>query len=500
MKTNYLLNVLMLVSGTVSLLIISGCSEEFLERNPLDQLSEEEFYKTPTDLTRGINAAYAVMQGVNWHGKMWQMLEIPSDNSTVGGNDPDFSPIDNFTVNADNLPVNEFWTERYRLITQANQILKFTPQIDMVETTRNAFEGEARFLRAYAYFDLVRIYGDVPIVTKVPELADDLMIPRDPVEAVYDLIIADLNFAKNHLPPTRSSGEKGRATSMAAAATLAKVFLTIKDYTQAMDISKEIIESGIFKLMEDFGSNWRKDESDNNAESIFQIQYVGCAPVGNGNALQAFFAPWGQNITKNSDGWGSQVPTAPNIDNPGTTVADIYSNDDLREYHTIMKGGNFYPDLNPEDGGYTYPAVGASRSNINIKKYVIGGGPDVCFMSTPQNYHAIRYADVLLSFAEAACRLSGNISNSREVVDAFNQIRARAGLETEQVITTDMVFDERRKEFAFENQRWYDLLRTDNMRETMQLHGKGMQDFHVLFPIPASELAINPNLTQNPGY
>lgn len=480
-------------------LLLTSC-EGFLDREPLDQLTQGSFYNTAADANLATLSLYSVPQGVNWYGKSWMITEIPSDNTTAGGNDPDFSPIDNFTVNADNGPNAEFWTERFRLVTLANQVLTYVPPITMDEDIKQSYLAEAKFMRAFAYLDLVRIYGNVPIITDVPTIEADLLIYRDEAEVVYSFIISDLIEALEYLPISRSASDLGRATSGAAKALLAKTYLTTKENQKVIDLCREIITSNQYRLMEDYGDNWLRDVSDNNAESIFQIQYVGCGPGGTGNALQAFFAPWGQGITKGSDGWGSQVPTGPSTDNPGTTVKDIYTEDDKRKYHTIMTPADYYPDINSSDGGYTYPAIGASRTAINIKKYVIGGGPDVCFMSTPQNLHVIRYAEVLLMLAEAACANNGGISVTPDVVDAFNAVRKRAGLDVVGVVTTDIVFEERRREFAFENKRWFDLLRTGKVQDIMLLHGKQMQDFHKLFPIPSQELAINPNLTQNPGY
>jgi hypothetical protein len=479
-------------------LVFSGC-EDFLDRQPLDQITQTNFYKTANDADLAAKSMYAVPQGINWYGKSWMITEIPSDNTTTGGNDPDFSPIDNFTISADNLPNSEFWQEHYRLIASANQVLGNVPDIEMDNDLKQAILGEAEFLRAFAYFDLVRIYGDVPIIVEVPTIESDVFVKRDPINEVYDFIISDLESAIASLPADRSSADEGRATSGAAKALLAKVLVTIERFEECIILCREIIASGQYQLMDDFADNWLRDKSDNNAESIFQIQYVGCGPIGTGNALQSFFAPWGQGITKNSDGWGSQIPTAPSIDNPGTTIKDIFSEDDLRKYHTIMSPTDEYPMINPGEG-YVYPASGASRAGISIKKYVIGGGADVCYLTSPQNLHVIRYADVLLTLAEAACRNGGGISVTPDVVEAFNAIRRRAGLEEVGSVTTEDVFEERRIEFAFEGHRWFDLLRTGKVREIMQLHGKPMQDFHLLFPIPSSELSINTNLTQNEGY
>jgi starch-binding outer membrane protein, SusD/RagB family len=471
----------------------------FLDRNPLDQVSEKTFYSTPEEANLAAMAMYAGLQSVNWHGKSWMILEIPSDNTTPGGNDPDFSPIDNFTISADNGPNAEFWTEHFRLVSMANQILKNVPAVVMDPIAKNAILGEARFLRAYAYFDLVRIYGDVPIIKEVASITTDVFVGRDKVVDVYKFIEEDLLYAVSVLPLTRPSTDAGRATLDAAKAVLAKVYLTLGRNDECMKVAKEIITGNRYKLV-DVADNWLKDVSDNNAESVFEIQYVGCASIGQGNALQAFFAPWGQGITKNSDGWGSQVPTAPSVDNPGTTIKDAFTKEDKRRYHTYMQPLDEYPMINAADGGYIYPAKGASRSAISIKKYVIGSGSDVCFMTSPQNYHAIRYADVLLTFAEASCARSGGVSVSPDAVKAFNDVRVRAGLSTVTSITSKDVFDERRKEFAFENQRWFDLLRTGKVIETMRLHGKQMQNYHLLFPIPSQEIAINPKLKQNEGY
>lgn len=491
-------NILSAVLITSGMLVFTGC-DDFLDRQPLDQITQASFYKTANDAELAAKSMYSVPQGINWYGKSWMITEIPSDNSTTGGNDPDFSPIDNFTINADNLPNTEFWTEHFRLVAYANQVLGNVPDIDMDPAAKASIMGEAEFLRAFSYFDLVRIYGDVPIIKEVPTIDSDVFVKRSLVDEVYEFIIEDLQNAIASLPMERSSADAGRATIGAAKALLAKVFLTIERYEESMQLCREIIASEQYILMPDFADNWLKDKSDNNAEAVFQIQYVGCGPLGTGNALQSFFAPWGQGITKNSDGWGSHIPTAPAIDNPGTTIKDVFKEEDLRTYHTIMTPADEYPTINPGEG-YIYPASGASRGGINIKKYVIGGGPDVCYLTSPQNLHVIRYADVLLTLAEAACRNGGGISVTPDVVEAFNAVRRRAGLSELGSITTDDVFAERRLEFAFEGQRWFDLLRTGNVRETMQLHGKGMQDHNVLFPIPSSELAVNINLTQNPGY
>jgi len=484
----------------LAFLVSSLSCSDLLEKAPLDQITTENFYTTANDAKLAVLSCYGVIQAIDWYGKSWMILEIPSDNTTTGGNDPDFSPIDNFTISADNIPITDFWIQHFKLVTLANQVINFVPAIEMDLAEKNAIIAEARFLRAYSYFDMVRIYGDLPIIETVPTIESDLDVAREPVSVVYDFIIADLQNAIENLPDKRNASDYGRGSADAARALLSKVYLTIGEYDLCMELCRTIIAGNNYALTPDFAENWLRETSDNNIESIWQLQYVGCGPGGTGNALQAFFAPWGQSITGNSDGWGSQIPTGPSVDQPGTTAKDVFEEGDLRKYHSFMSALDEYPMINPDQGGYIYPANGASRSTISIKKYVIGGGTDVCFMSTPQNAHLIRYADVLLNLAEASCARGGGVSVTADVVDAYNQIRSRAGLETVSNISIDDVFMERRREFLFENQRWFDLLRTGNAREIMQLHGKQIQEFNLLFPIPAQELAINPKLTQNPGY
>lgn len=479
--------------------LLQGC-EAFLDREPLDQLTADNFYQTEEEVNRAVLAAYSPMMDVEWQGKGWMLTEIPSDNSQAGGTDPDFTPIDNFTVSADNLPVANYWALHYRQVVLANTVIGKLPASNLGQTEKDRFEGEARFLRAVAYFDLVRLYGGVPLVLEIPVFGEEVNLPRAEVTEVYAQIEQDLLFAAEHLPITWTGTDIGRATKGAAMALLAKAYLTIRDYLGARNYAKAVIDLGVYRLMDEFSDNFELATSDNNAEAIFQIQLTGCGGFNTGNAKQAFFAPWGEGITKDRDGWGSQIPTGPSISNPGTTILDAFEEGDLRKDPTVMTSGVYYPTINPEDGGYRYPAQGASASNANIKKYVVGSGPNICFMSTPQNSHVVRYADVLLTYAESIMEIEGGVSSNTEALMAFNQVRSRAGLEPLDQIDRAIVLHERRVEFAFEGQRWFDLLRSGRAVEILSLHGKNPSAERLLFPIPSAELKINTNLVQNPGY
>ena len=479
-----------------------GC-EEFLDRPPQDQVVEDTFYKTEEDLRLAAYATYTPLTRQAWLGQEgWKIMEVPSDNTAPAGSDPDFSPIDDFGVSPDNGNVLAYWSIRYRAANLANVLIEKAPEAGLDADVTAGFVAEGQFVRALAYFDLVRIFGGVPLVLKKAAFGEDVLPARASVEEVYAQITADLEAAIPNLPVERAESEAGRATSGAARALLAKVALTQQDYRRAYELAREVIESGAYDLMPDYGDLWVLATSDNNAESVFQAQHFGCGPFEVGNQMQAFFAPYGQGITGQSDGWGSQAPTSSGNAQPGTGILEAFEDGDIRKRWSLFLPGECYPEINPNDGGYCYPASPDSRAGTAIRKYVVGGGPNVCFMSTPQNANIIRYADVLLTLAEAAVGFGGGVSLDPLALESFNAVRARAGLEPVRSLNSENVFQERRVELAFEAQRWFDLLRMpqEQTLEILRLHGKRLEAEDLLFPIPALELQINPNLTQNPGY
>lgn len=479
---------------------LTSC-EDFLDRQPLDQIAVDNFYQNENEVNLALIGSYAPLLGVDWTGKGWMITEIPSDNSQPGGTDPDFSPIDNFTVTADNPIVGNYWARHYQLVTYANTVISKTELSEGIDNmTKQPLLAEARFLRAVAYFDLVRVFGGVPLITKPPVFGEDLLFPRSTVPEVYDLIKADFEFASEHLPMERGGSDIGRATKGAALTFLSKVYMTNRDYLKAKETAAKVMNLGVYDLMPSYESLFALASNDNNIESIFQVQYAGCGPFGTGNPMQAFFAPWGEGITKDRDGWGSQVPTGPSVSNPNTTMLDAYEVGDERKKWTVMTSNEYYPNINAEDGGYTYPAAGASATNGNIKKYVVGSGSNICFMSTPQNAHILRYAGVLLTYAEAQIEIDGGVTGDAEALGAFNAVRLRAGLEAVTQIDKETMLAERRVEFAFEGHRWFDLIRSNRAIEIMQLHGKNLDIHNLLFPLPSGEMQINPELVQNPGY
>ena len=474
---------------------LTSCGDEFLDREPVDRIPVDNFYRTADEMQSATRAIYTGLQSQDFYGQAWGVDEMPSDDSRPSGQDG----VDNFAANPNNENVLRYWRGHYRVITLANTVIEKAPEADITEELRLQLTAEARFLRAIAYFNLVRIYGGVPLITEIPSLDRDLFPARASVDETYAFLIADLENAVEFLPETN---QQNRATKGAAMSYLASVHLTLQNYEKARDLSLAVINSGQYELVDSLGMLWTEPTYDNNSESVFEIQFAGCESWGTGNMRQAFFAPFNQGITKGSDGWGVLVPTNPNSDNPGGTALDAWEDGDRRRYWTLMEPGNYYPTLNPSDGGYTYPATGVGGSRANIKKYVIGGGTDVCFMSTGQNGSLMRFSEVIYIYAESMARLEGNLTQDLLALEMVNRLRERAEVAPFEILTAEDIYAERRREFMFEGKRWFDILRLP-VRDALSLiraSGRTVTEERLLLPIPAVELEVNENLTQNPGY
>lgn len=479
----------------ITAIAFTSCGDEFLDRDPIDRIPTDNFYRTADEMQSATRAIYTGIQSQDFYGQAWGVDEMPSDDSRPSGEDG----VDNFAANPNNENVLRYWRGHYRVITLANTVIEKAPDAEISEELRQQLVAEARFLRGISYFNLVRIYGGVPIVEEIPTLERDLFPARATVEETYDFLKADLENAVEFLP---LENQQHRATKGAAMAYLASVYLTLEDYEKARELSLAVINSGQYELVDSVGMLWTAPTYDNNSESIFEIQFAGCESWGTGNMRQAFFAPFNQGITKGSDGWGVLVPTNPNSNTAGTTALDVWEDGDRRRYWTLMEPGNHYPTINPNDGGYTYPATGVGGVRANIKKYVIGGGADVCFMSTSQNGSLMRFSEVIYIYAESTARLQSNLTQDPIALELVNKIRERSQVAPFAFLTVEDIFAERRREFMFEGKRWFDILRLPETEALTLLRQSGvtLTAQRLLLPIPAVELEVNDNLEQNPGY
>jgi starch-binding outer membrane protein, SusD/RagB family len=498
-----------------AVMLATSCKESFLEQPPQDQITVDNFFRTPEQ----VSAATAALYGSPWFN--FHDKPIYALGDMLGGNmhtyDGGFLPFLNFSVRQDNPRLSEAWSGLFKVVGFANAVINTLPgkAAGVEETVVKRAIGEARFMRALAYFYLVRIWGAVPIIANSETLATgDYKVPKNPAADVYKFITNDLLYAEANCPVSYGGQDKGRVTSGAAKTLLAKIYLYQKDYANARKKAEEVVASGAYTLLPDYAQLF-KQKNNNNAESIFALQWVLCPDCwGQQNTHQAYFAPFGQGITETGDGWGSATPS---ID-----LQRAYEQGDKRKKATIMTPGDFYPELTSKanPNGYTYPAERSKApgaTQASIRKHIVGSptSPDgpVYFMRTGLNTNILRYAELLLIHAEAVLGSNASTADAAALA-SFNAVRQRAGLGPKQSITQDDILQERRIEMALEFDYWYDLTRIDRAKAIAMIAAQergtyvnvtnvNSQKFtptsaQFLMPIPQSESDRNPLLLQEP--
>ena len=537
----------------ILLTVFVSCEDDFLDKQPLDQLVTGNFYSTSEGLQLAMDACYYPLGDEGFNGKtMWMIGDGASDDAWPNGTDPDYIPIDEFTLSTDNPRNAALWQYLYKMIVLTNLVLTEVDGADADQSLKDRIKGEALFLRAFGHFVLVRLYSDVPLLLRVIP-GDEADVIRDPAADVFDAIIDDFKLAIDLLPKkSEYSGDNiGRVNKHAAMGLLAKVYITLAGdlsmydtnenpdnsstmrsiypvndcYEKCVELCNNIINGDNYKLMDNFDDNYNRNNT-NCDESIWQLQFVGCGSTrhGVGNMLQAYWAPYGSGITGAGDGWGTHSPHYdlaacfyPNYDEivandyadfvDGNTVLVENPPHDNRFYWTFMFPGVEYPSImvpNPDNAEEMIPYAlnqNYGRSGFAAKKYVIGSGDDVCNQRAPNNTNMLRLPDVQLLKAEALCEL-GETTDAAPMLD---QIRDRAGKphldpNLPQAQMRDSIRLERRKELALEQQRWYDILRWGIAYEVLDRQDIYLTPERRLFPIPSTEIAINPNLLQNATY
>lgn len=500
--------------------IIPSCTPDFIDRPPEDSFNVEDFFQTTEQVEASTKALYSKPWFNFISNVAWCIGELSSGNArTWDARNSDFG---NFAITSEHGSLVQAWQSLYAVIAQSNSLINTLPSAvgsAVPQDVVNNALGEARFIRATAYFYLVRIYGSVPIIDNNQEFALNPIVPRNPVEDVYEFIKRDFQFAVDNCYSKIRGGNfdaNASVSSGSAKAMLAKIYLYEENYTMSYQLADEVIASGEFKL---YGGDAEDGDpsgsyydlfltaNDNNPESIFALQWANSGTFGEGNALQSLFAQAG--VTGFSDGFSA---VGPSLD-----LQSAYedTNQDVRYYATIMAPGSFYPDLN---GGFTASDnIDHQGTNVGIKKYVVGdaatngGGGN---QSYPNNTYILRYAELLLIHAEAAIK-GGGPANMAEV--SLNKVRRRAGLDNISNPTFDDIFNERRIELAFEFDFWYDVVRQeaefaldylsntergtfndDTVPATVnsEMFTPTMDD--LLFPYPSSEVQNNPALLEAP--
>jgi len=483
----------------MSLGLLTGCGESFLAESPSDQVTDANFYKTVTDAIQATNAIYSELgKGGQYNYALWGIGDIASDLSNTGGGGGgdgiEQQQLDNFNIPTTNPLTTRLWQGCYIGIGRANIVLQKVPAMTIDPAIQQRCIGEAEFLRAKYYFDLVRAYGDVPLLTTPPVTLNDVNIPRTAAAQVYVQIETDLKDAITKLPASYSGDDIGRATKWAATALLAKVYLTEGKLADAGTQARSVISSSGKVMWDSYGDNF-KVGNENGKESLFEVQYIsgrnqyifdGLGFVGN-----EFFGPRGQGIVPQG-GYGFNIPE------PDFVAG--YESGDTRRDVTIWKPGDKYPD-----GREQPTSLPGSPNGYAVKKWFVGK-VNTNIWDSELNIPVLRLAEVYLIQAEA----EGPTSTGLE---ALNKVRRRsfgqpintpgshdiaAGISADAFKRA--VWRERKYELAFENDRWFDMKRTGELLTSPQLLAKGVKPTNVVFPIPQSERDVNPGLSQNPGY
>ena len=472
-------------------MMFTGC-EKFLNVNPPFTQDAENYFQTPADYEMALTGAYDLLQSTFMN--VW-IGEIASDNTIAGGESVNDSQglhqLDDMTHGGVNNELRSVMRWMYSGITRCNFIMENKDNIDF--TGKDKIIAEAKFLRAFYYFELVKFFGDVPLVIDKRIGAEEVtQIERTPKAGVYAQIESDLTSAISDLDLI--SLIKGRASKGAAQSLLGKVYLYQNKFSEAATAFDEVINSGAYALINDY-SQLFSVASVNNSETVFDVEYTGAEGGGYGClvCLEGNAGPGFQGIRQYvgpvyGDGNSYNLPTQ--------DLYDAFSSFDSRREVTILDIEAFIAEQdNPDLISYAIGAGGHTGyyNNKYIKRQGEIGLPDND-LTSPVNYRVIRYADVLLMAAEAHFQ-TGNSSAAQGYV---NQIRVRAGVQPFPISSIEDIYNERRLELACEGHRFFDLVRTGQAEQHIDGFVVGT---HELFPIPQLEIDLaGGNWSQNPGY
>ncbi|WP_367388610.1 RagB/SusD family nutrient uptake outer membrane protein [Lewinella sp. LCG006] len=476
------------------LLFLATACNSVLDRAPQESYTLDNYFLDAEQATQSVNAIYSQLR--DWETHVFSfigMTDIVSDDSNKGStpNDAFFlQEVDDFAHTPTNVAPASVWNGYYVGIFRANLAIDRIPTVpEMDENLRMRLIGEAKFLRAHFYFNLVRWFGDLPLITE--PFPSDFSIERSPKSLVYEQIIADLNDASDALPTRNgyTSADVGRATQGAAKAMLAKVYLTLENWPEAERLALEVINSGQYNLYNSYAKLFRR-EGENSVESIFEVQAAAYETGGGGTQYNEVQGVRGEpNL-----GWG--------FNSPSNDLLNAYEPGDPRRDATIL----FVGEVLPDGSGIVQDNVNIIGERYNQKAWVpehTGGNGN-----GPGNIRILRYADVLLIAAEA---LNEN-GKTPMALTYINLVRERARGTSPSVLPnltlTDpaelraAIWRERRVELALEQHRWFDLVRQKRAATVMQNVGKNfIVNQHELFPIPQGEIDLSQGaLVQNPGY
>ena len=474
-------------------------------------MAPEGFFKTPKDVQTAIFGAYGWIASERLWGRQYvAAIMLRSDMVDIGdrGTPAERQQVNDFNMDDGNGMVRQFWPYWYQVISATNSAIAGAESLALPEEEINPLIAEARFVRAFSYYNLVQVFGDVPYIDFfISDPESVISISKTPEAEVYQKILADLEFAKQWLPDQQPSDVRSRPTKGTAASYLASVHLTLHDYQKAYDEAKWVIDNkGTFDyaLEPDFQNLFRAEMQDGLEETIFSLDFLGLQN-GNGGANDDIMPPMTGIRGADELGWSVCVPSMA-----------VYNTWDDRDYRKEVS----FADEAPVGGVIVPYTQFQNTKRPHIAKYRrFPGESNAEGRYSDNNYATMRYAEVLLIAAEALTEIAGG--STAEAEGYVNEVRARArnwagtttnfpenvqsGLSKEDFI--DLVLEERRLELAFEYKRWFDIKRRDLGVEvfsgpnSLEPHPNFDPSRDYLMPLPRTELAINPNLLpQNPGY
>ncbi len=444
---------------------LTSC-EDFLTVVPETQLSSATFFKSQKDFEQAVNSAYVPLRTI-FNDRAWLLSEMHSDNTyyarnvLFGATDnqedlADFSVPESNGTSANTHVLNQ-WRQDYLIIARTNQILSLIDEVDFDAAAKANIKGQALFLRAFAYFELVRYFGDVPLHLTPVGSREEAALPLSDEAEVYAQIISDLTAAIPLLL-NKSKQEAGRATEGSARTLLGNVYINLKKWGEAEQVLSPVTTGG-YSLMGSYDLAFSKNSSNkNNAESVFEVQYLEGSAGLNGNFMYQFMPRpisaaelkpiMGTSNPQNIDGEGNNIPTP--------DIIAAYEDGDTRKNASIG-----YVELKGSfRANKVYPYIKKFQSNHSQHN------------NHGMNWPVYRYAEVLLFLAEA----SNEQGKTSAAAGFLNQVRSRAGLQattaSNQTDLREAIFKERRVELAFENKRWFDIQRTDRIQEIIGAYGR----------------------------
>lgn len=492
---------------TLFVLAFSACSD-FLQEDLQGTYSNATFYKTEAHALLAISGVYNSASFVSTNNDLWVFGDIASDDATKGGlagDQSDIQFIDEFSYSRNNGALEKIWKHYYEGISRANYLLYYGSDIEMDADLKSRILGEAKFLRAYFYFNLVNIFGEIPLKLIPPINLDEINKAKSSTDIIYGQIEKDLNEASEVLELNYTGSDVGRVTKGAALGLLAKTFLYQQKWNEALTAIAKVDALGMYSLQEVYKNNFI-DTTQNNSESLFEIQHLSDQVPKLGSHLNQYFSP------SKDNGYFFNVPLQNFVDEFELTAASIT---DPRLDYTVgqrgqkwINGEDFDPITDPPSPPWS-PTGFLQKKHAQPNKEISTPG------DASLNYVYLRYADILLMKAEAL----NELNQSAESIIPLNAVRKRAResylydvdlpgfgvvpddllpdiLSTNQQAVRDAIRHERRVELGFEFHRFFDLMRYGQTTADVALAGTGfVYAQHHTFPIPQSELDTNPQIT-----